>query len=176
MSTNPPGPGLPPPGEPQPPYSQPGYGQPGYGQPGYGQPGYGQPGYGQPGYGQQDYQQAGYQQQGHQQPGYQQPGYGHAGYPPPGQQPYDPNAPYGVDPKTGQPYSSKSKIVAGILQVLLGGFGAGRFYTGHTGLAVGMLVVTLVTCGLGGIWGLIDGILILVQGGTDSQGFPLRDN
>jgi TM2 domain-containing membrane protein YozV len=149
MSTTPPSPGLPPQG-----------GQPEYGQQGYQQ----QPGYGQQAYGQQAYGQAG------------QPGYGQAGYPPPGQQGYDPNAPYGVDPKTGKPYSSKSKIVAGILQVLLGGFGAGRFYTGHTGLAVGMLVVSLVTCGIGAIWGLIDGILILVQGGTDSQGYPLRDS
>jgi TM2 domain-containing membrane protein YozV len=157
MSSNPPGPGLPPPpGEQQPPYSPPAYGQPGYGQQGYQQP----PGYGQ---------QAPYGQPG-------QPGYGPAGYPPPGQQAYNPNAPYGVDPKTGQPYSSKSKIVAGILQLLLGGFGAGRFYTGHTGMAIGMLVVTLVTCGLGAIWGLIDGILLLVQGGTDAQGYPLRES
>jgi TM2 domain-containing membrane protein YozV len=108
------------------------------------------------------------------QPG--QPGYGQAGYPLPGQPAYDPAAPYGVDPKTGKPYSSKSKIVAGLLQILLGAFGVGRFYTGHTGMAVGMLVVSLVTCGIGAIWGFIDGILILVQGGTDAQGYPLRDS
>jgi TM2 domain-containing membrane protein YozV len=94
----------------------------------------------------------------------------------PGQPAYDPAAPYGVDPKTGKPYSSKSKIVAGLLQILLGAFGVGRFYTGHTGMAVGMLVVSLVTCGIGAIWGFIDGILILVQGGTDAQGYPLRDS
>jgi TM2 domain-containing membrane protein YozV len=94
----------------------------------------------------------------------------------PGQQAYNPAAPYGVDPKTGKPYSSKSKVVAGLLQILLGAFGVGRFYTGHTGMAVGMLVVSLVTCGIGAIWGLIDGILILVQGGTDAQGYPLRDS
>jgi TM2 domain-containing membrane protein YozV len=81
-----------------------------------------------------------------------------------------------IDPATGQPLSDKSKIVAGILQLVLGGFGAGRFYTGHTGMAVAQLLVTLFTCGLGGIWGLIDGILILVQGGTDAQGRVLRSS
>ncbi|WP_433287376.1 TM2 domain-containing protein [Micromonospora sp. CA-244673] len=74
-----------------------------------------------------------------------------------------------------QGVSDKSKIVAGILQILLGGFGAGRFYMGDTKTAVIQLVVTLVTCGFGAIWGLIDGILILVNGGVDGQGRPLRD-
>ncbi|MET8122416.1 TM2 domain-containing protein [Micromonospora sp. NPDC005189] len=71
--------------------------------------------------------------------------------------------------------SDKSKVVAGILGILLGTFGAGRFYTGHTKIAVLQLVVSLVTCGVGALWGLIDGILILVNGGTDAQGRPLRD-
>jgi TM2 domain-containing membrane protein YozV len=71
--------------------------------------------------------------------------------------------------------SDKSKVVAGILQILLGGFGAGRFYTGHTKIAILQIVVTWVLCGFGAIWPLIDGILILVQGGTDAQGRPLRD-
>lgn len=78
------------------------------------------------------------------------------------------------DPATGIPYSDKSKLVAGLLQIFLGGFGVGRFYTGHTQKAVLMLVVTLVTCGFGSIWGLIDGILILVNGDTDAQGRVLR--
>lgn len=71
--------------------------------------------------------------------------------------------------------SDKSKIVAGILQILLGGLGIGRFYMGHTKIGVLQLVVTLVTCGLGGIWGIVDGVLILVKGGVDGQGRPLRD-
>ncbi|MDG4770663.1 MULTISPECIES: TM2 domain-containing protein [Micromonosporaceae] len=71
--------------------------------------------------------------------------------------------------------SDKSKIIAGVLGILLGGFGVGRFYTGHTKIAVLQLVVSVVTCGLGSLWGLIDGILVLVNGGTDAQGRPLRD-
>jgi TM2 domain-containing membrane protein YozV len=82
----------------------------------------------------------------------------------------NPSAPYGIDPVTGQPYSEKSKIVAGILQLFLGTLGIGRFYTGH----VGMAIAQLLTCGGLGIWALIDGILLLVNGGTDKQGRPLR--
>lgn len=85
-----------------------------------------------------------------------------------------PDAPYGRDPVTGQPYSDKQKLIAGILGILVGGFGVGRFYTGHIGIGVAQLVVTIVTCGIGALWGLIDGILILVNGGTDAQGRPLR--
>jgi TM2 domain-containing membrane protein YozV len=76
----------------------------------------------------------------------------------------------------GRPLSDKSKVVAGVLGIALGGFGAGRFYTGHTGMAIAQLVVTLVTCGLGHFWGLIDGIMILANGGTDAQGRVLRDS
>jgi TM2 domain-containing membrane protein YozV len=72
-------------------------------------------------------------------------------------------------------YSDKSKVVAGILGIFLGGFGVGRFYIGDTKTGVLQLVVSIVTCGLGGIWGFIDGILILVKGGVDGQGRPLRD-
>jgi len=86
-------------------------------------------------------------------------------YPP--QYPAGPQYPPGV--------SDKSKIVAGVLGILLGGFGVGRFYIGDTKTGVLQLVVTFVTCGFGSLWGLIDGILILVNGGTDAQGRPLRD-
>ncbi|MGA8112141.1 MAG: TM2 domain-containing protein [Actinocatenispora sp.] len=81
-----------------------------------------------------------------------------------------------VDPVTGQPLSDKTKLVAGLLGIFLGGFGVGRFYTGHIGLAIGQICATWLTCGLGAIWPLIDGIMILVNGGTDAQGRKLRDN
>jgi len=79
-------------------------------------------------------------------------------------------APYGVDPK-GRPYSDKSKVVAGLLQLFLGGLGIGRFYTGHTGMALGQLF----TCGGLGIWALIDAIIFFVSNDrTDKQGRVLR--
>ncbi|GAA1229804.1 DUF1707 domain-containing protein [Prauserella halophila] len=72
------------------------------------------------------------------------------------------------------PPPDKSKIVAGVLQILLP-FGIGRFYTGHTGLALAQLSVTLLTLGVGSIWPLIDGIVLLAKGGVDGNGRRLRD-
>ena len=120
-------------------------------------------------------------QQGNYQPqqGYPQQG----GYPPPGHQGYpqqqgmDPGAPYGVHPRSGIPYSDKQKLVAGLLQIFLGGFGVGRFYTGHTGIAIAQIAVTWCTCGIGGIWPMIDGIIMLTSDDfTDINGRPLRPN
>ena len=71
--------------------------------------------------------------------------------------------------------SDKSKLVAGLLQILLAPFGAGRFYTGHTGMAIAQIAVSWLTCFVGSLWPFIDGILILVKGGTDAQGRILRD-
>lgn len=165
--TNPYGPGDE--GSNQPPYPQ----QPN-------QPGTpGQQPYGQQAPGQQAPGQQSPGQQGPQQPGYGYPA-GQQGYPPPPggygypgyyQYPGAPGMYPQVDPATGWPLSDKSKIVAGVLQLLLGTLGIGRFYTGHTGMALAMLF----TCGGLGIWSLIDGILLLVNGGTDSDGRVLRN-
>ncbi|WP_446458139.1 TM2 domain-containing protein, partial [Streptomyces rochei] len=80
--------------------------------------------------------------------------------------PPNPAAPYGYDPQ-GRPYSDKSKIVAGLLQIFLGGLGIGRFYVG----SVGVGVAQLLTCGGLGFWALIDGILFLTsKDRTDKEG------
>lgn len=126
---------------------------------------YSQPGAGYPG---QD-QQAAYSQPG-------QPGTHQAAYGQPGAGAGAPGAPYGYDPVTGLPYSEKSKLVAGLLGILLGGFGVGRFYTGHVGLGVAQLIVTFVTFGIGALWGFIDGIMMLAGNAKDSNGLPLRPN
>ncbi|MBX3221300.1 MAG: TM2 domain-containing protein [Labilithrix sp.] len=86
-----------------------------------------------------------------------------------------PHAPYGVDPISGMPFSDKSKMVAGLLQIFVGTFGVGRFYTGHTGIAIAQIAVSWLTCGVGAIWPLVDGIMMLMGKVTDSQGRPLRD-
>ncbi|MEU5696137.1 DUF1707 domain-containing protein [Actinosynnema sp. NPDC020468] len=114
----------------------------------------------------------GYAQPGYAQPGYTQPGYAQPGYPPPTAygHPTPHFAPYGVDPLTGYPLSDKSKIVAGLLQLFLP-FGVGRFYIGDTGIGIAQLL----TCGGCGVWSLVDGIILLVNGGTDGQGRRLRD-
>ena len=74
----------------------------------------------------------------------------------------------------------KSRIGAGLLGILLGGFGAHNFYLGYTGKAVTQLLITCLSFGflyfISSTWGLIEGILILV--GTinkDADGKPLGD-
>lgn len=114
----------------------------------------------------QGYQQPnpGYQQYQNPNQGYQQPPYGqpNQGY----QQPY------------GQPPmgSQKSKIVAGLLGIFLGGLGVHNFYLGFTTRAIIQIVVSLVTCGIGSWWGIIEGILILCDKYTtvDANGVPLE--
>lgn len=74
----------------------------------------------------------------------------------------------------------KSKIAAGLLGIFLGCFGVHNFYLGYTGKAVGQLLITLLSCFIlsfvSGIWGLIEGILILTGSiSTDANGNPLVD-
>lgn len=141
----PPGTGYPPPSEGSGQYGAP----PHYADGQYGAPQYGGPQYGAPQYGGPQYAGG---------PGYM-----------------DPMAPYGRHPVTGEPFSDKQKLTAGLLGILLGAFGAGRFYLNQPGIAVAQIAVTWLTCGIGGIWPLIDGILMLTGSVRDQHGRPLRD-
>ena len=74
----------------------------------------------------------------------------------------------------------KSKLVAGLLAIFLGFLGIHNFYLGFTGRAVTQLLITVCTCGYGGliigIWALIEGIMILSGNiNTDARGVPLKD-
>jgi TM2 domain-containing membrane protein YozV len=106
------------------------------------------------------------------------PGYGP---PPVGQYPQayqDPSAPFGRHPLTGEPFSDKSKTIAGLLQLLglFGLVGIGRMYLGQVGLGVAQLLVGLVTCGIGAlVWGIVDAVLIFTDKVRDPEGRPLRD-
>lgn len=138
-----------------------------------------------PQYGPPPYEQPQYQQSPYPPPPY---------YPPPGQYPPpvypapyypDPMAPYGRDPLSGEPLSDKSKVIAGLLQLLglVGILGIGRIYLGQTGFGVVQLIsgllIGLVTCGIGLIvpvvWGIVDAVLILSGKVRDPRGRPLRD-
>ncbi|MFI1922960.1 MULTISPECIES: TM2 domain-containing protein [unclassified Streptomyces] len=153
---------------PQPPPS--GYGYPAGAPGGPQDAGPGQPGPGPYGYPQTGQPYPGYAHPGYPGPGYPGPGYPAGGYIPPGTFTGDPQAPYGYD-LMGRPYSEKSKIVAGVLQLTLGSFGVGRFYMGDVGIGLAQLF----TCGGLGIWALIDGIILLVSDDkTDSNGRILR--
>jgi TM2 domain-containing membrane protein YozV len=76
---------------------------------------------------------------------------------------------------SGQPLSDKSKMVAGLLQIFLGGLGIGRFYLGYTTIGVLQIVVTIFTFGIGAIWPFVDGIMILLGKVPDAEGRVLRD-
>lgn len=100
----------------------------------------------------------------------------------------------GFDPVTGQPLSDKSKVVAGLLQLLPGALlglgGIGRLYAGNTGLGVAQIILSVVGwisfwCGFllffpflvfagAWIWFVIDGIVMLVGRPMDGQGRLLR--
>ena len=83
--------------------------------------------------------------------------------------------PPGYAPTGAQP---KSRVAAGVLGILLGGFGVHRFYLGYTNIGIIQILVTVFTCGLGSIWGFVEGILILVKNEnflTDANGVPLAD-
>lgn len=59
------------------------------------------------------------------------------------------------------------RVLAGILGILLGGFGVHRFILGDATGGIIRIVITVVTCGAGGIIGLIEGIIYLTK--TDEQ-------
>ena len=75
---------------------------------------------------------------------------------------------------------AKSKLVAGLLGILLGSLGVHNFYLGNTGKAVAQLLITVLTCftcsAISGIWGLVEGIMILCgKIAVDGKGIPLKD-
>ncbi|TIC84857.1 TM2 domain-containing protein [Nocardioides sp. GY 10113] len=88
------------------------------------------------------------------------------------------HAPYGIDPISGLPLSDKSKVVAGVLQLVLSLFslpGIGRLYAGNVGIGLTQLLGTLISlplmCAFIGfatfpafiLWGIVDGIVMLAS-------------
>lgn len=55
------------------------------------------------------------------------------------------------------------KLTAGICGILLGGFGVHKFILGYTTEGIIQIVITFVTCGIGSIVGLIEGIIYLTK-------------
>lgn len=89
------------------------------------------------------------------------------GPPPPG---------YGPVPATVVLEPVKSRRTAGLLGIFLGALGVHRFYLGYPSMGVLQILVTVSTLGIGGLWGTIEGVLILSGIGikTDADGRPLR--
>lgn len=55
------------------------------------------------------------------------------------------------------------KLVAGLLGILLGGFGVHKFYLGYTKEGIIQIAATFLTCGAASVVGLIEGILYLTK-------------
>ena len=86
-------------------------------------------------------------------------------------------APYteGAAAAAGEP---QSRLVVGLLGIFLGGFGVHRFLLGYTTIGIIQIVVTILTCGFGAWWGLVEGIMVLAKAQAferDAHGRPLRD-
>lgn len=67
--------------------------------------------------------------------------------------------------------ASEKKIPAGICAVLIGAFGVHKFILGYQREGIIMLLVTILTCGIGGsvmgVIGLVEGIIYLTK--TDEE-------
>lgn len=62
-----------------------------------------------------------------------------------------------------KPAGADKKVAAGILGILIGSLGVHRFYLGDTKGGILRIVISVVTCGVGSIIGLIEGIIYLTK-------------
>ena len=62
---------------------------------------------------------------------------------------------------------AEKKITAGVCGILLGAFGVHKFILGYTTQGIIQIVITICTCGIGGIIGLIEGIIYLTKSDED---------
>ena len=62
---------------------------------------------------------------------------------------------------------AEKKIAAGICGILIGGLGVHRFILGDATGGIIRIVLTFVTCGVGSIIGLIEGIIYLTKSDED---------
>ncbi|WP_454050179.1 NINE protein [Cellulomonas sp. Marseille-Q8402] len=115
---------------------------------------------------------------------YGAPQYGAPQY---GQQPQAPWPGQGYPP--GAAWSDKSRTTAGLLQLLLpfvGVCGVGRLYAGQIGIGLAQLLGFFLGCALMivligfvvapaiWVWAVVDGIVLLANGGRDAYGRLLR--
>jgi TM2 domain-containing membrane protein YozV len=65
-------------------------------------------------------------------------------------------------PPAGGPENS-NKVLIGVLGILLGGWGVHRFMLGDVTGGLIRIGITIVTCGIGAVIGLIEGIIYITK-------------
>jgi len=78
-----------------------------------------------------------------------------------------------VRPRRHQPTSTTSKETVVLTWFFLGGLGVHRMVLGSVAVGVLYALVTLCTCGLGGIFGWVDGLLLVLGTPRDRHGLPV---
>ncbi|CAN5871920.1 hypothetical protein BH20ACI4_BH20ACI4_25640 [soil metagenome] len=71
--------------------------------------------------------------------------------------------PSGAGMQQQQIPGADKKLLAGLMGILFGGFGVHKFVLGYTTEGLIQIAITIVTCGIGGIVGLIEGIIYLTK-------------
>ncbi len=59
------------------------------------------------------------------------------------------------------------KILAGVLALLFGSIGVHKFILGYTKEGIYQIIITIITCGIGGIIPFIEGIIYLTKSDAD---------
>lgn len=59
------------------------------------------------------------------------------------------------------------KVIAGVLGILVGGLGIHKFILGYTTEGIIQIAITVITCGVGSIIGLVEGIIYLTKSDED---------
>ncbi|QQU89696.1 NINE protein [Corynebacterium glucuronolyticum] len=99
------------------------------------------------------------------------------------------NNPYGFSQDVS-PISDKNWIVAALLLAFVGGLGVHNFYLGKTNYGIGQLVLNiagwglfvsilgipfaLASWGILSVWLFIEFLILVINGGTDGYGRPMR--
>ncbi|MCY3002462.1 MAG: TM2 domain-containing protein [Planctomycetota bacterium] len=75
--------------------------------------------------------------------------------------------------------SGSKRVAAGVCGILLGSLGVHKFILGYTKEGVIMLLITVLTCGIGsaatGLIGLIEGIMYLVKSDAEFEETYVRN-
>ncbi len=76
---------------------------------------------------------------------------------------YQPMQGYEGGPPAQTLPGADKKVVAGICAIAVGGFGVHKFILGYTTEGIIQIVLTVFTCGMGSIVGLVEGIIYLTK-------------